>query len=150
LPLPLFTELPRRSVFSETQVVAKARRVVGRTTSRMIRAKPMTCTAITAYSPADGIMTNPGAPKRMLSTQTTMVSHKLHVFSIHNPTATPMPTTTSAIPQQTTTAGTHSDPGYNGPGRLNKLNSASRMAQRLQAAVGSACALILLAGYRAG
>jgi len=59
----------------------------------------MVCTAIRALSPADGTMTNPGTFKWMLSTQTTIASHKLHAFIIHNPTAAATPTMPSAIPE---------------------------------------------------
>src|SRR5215210_7942689 len=74
-------------------VADRARRVLGSTTSTSVSTKPTVCTAIRALSPPGSTMTSPDTLKRMLTTQTTMVSHKLHVFIIHNPTAATKPTT---------------------------------------------------------
>src|SRR5215203_4433620 len=77
---------------------AKARREEGSTTSTMMRTANTSPTAITPFS-APGAKTTPGAPKRKLSTQTTMVAHKLHFCIIHNPTETTRPTMPSTIPE---------------------------------------------------
>ena len=71
---------------------AKARRELGSTTSTMMRTATISDRAIRALSAAPGAKSKPGNPKRKLSAQTTMVAHKLHGLSIHNPTATTRPT----------------------------------------------------------
>src|SRR5215212_1587820 len=81
--LPLFTELPRRVLLGNSayltreegcSAVVKARRESGSTTKTMIRTATTSDIAIKAFSAAPGAMTSPGAPKRKLSTQTTMVT----------------------------------------------------------------------------
>src|SRR5215218_7813838 len=84
--LPLFTRC-REGVFPETQGAAKARRESGSTTSTMARTKPMVCTTMAAFSAPDSTMKNPDTLKRILTTETTMVSHQPHFFNIHSPTA---------------------------------------------------------------
>src|ERR687890_2839334 len=102
LPLALLTESPRRVLLGNLAYltreegrssVAKARREEGSTTNTMMRSATTSVTAMMAFSAAPGAKSSPGNPKRKLSTQTTMVAHKLHAFIIHNPTATTRPTT---------------------------------------------------------
>jgi hypothetical protein len=50
----------------------------------MTTAKPTTPMVARTYSVGLGAKANPGAAERMLSTETTMVSHNAHLFSIHS------------------------------------------------------------------
>ena len=72
--------------------VAKARREEGSTTSTMMRTATTSSTPTVTRIAAAGAMTTDGAPKRKLSTQTTIVDQWLHAFISHNPTATTGPT----------------------------------------------------------
>jgi hypothetical protein len=65
----------------------------------MIRAKTTTVTVAATCKAAFGAKATPGAADRMLSTETTMVSHRLHFLSIHNLTATMRPTMPSTMPE---------------------------------------------------
>src|ERR671920_1684523 len=77
--LPIFGN-PAYLTREGRSAVAKARRVLGSTTSTSVRIKPMVCNAIRALSPPGSTITSPDAFKRRLTTQTTMVNHKRHVF----------------------------------------------------------------------
>src|SRR5215216_3998002 len=51
------------------------------------------------HSAPPGAKTTPGAPERKFSTQTTMVAHKLHLLSLHNPMATKRPAMPRRYPE---------------------------------------------------
>jgi hypothetical protein len=79
-------------------VARKARRVVESTIRTMTSTNPSVCSAISVFSPAPGAPNTPGHPKRMLSTETTTVSQKPHLLSIHSPTLATMPKIANTIP----------------------------------------------------
>jgi hypothetical protein len=50
-----------------------------------------------------GAKANPGVAERMLSTETTMVSHRAHRLGVHSPAAPTRPSTPSSTPRSSTT-----------------------------------------------